>query len=127
MCISFIFFIRYFLHLHFKCYRQNPLYPHPSLIPNPPTPDSWPWHSSVWGHMIFTTPRASPPIYGQLSHPLLHMQLETQLWGYWLVHIVFPPIGLQTHLAPLLFCLAPSLGIKSMNKCFVILYYTQVG
>ena len=24
-----IFFIRYFLHLHFKCYHQNPLYPPP--------------------------------------------------------------------------------------------------
>jgi hypothetical protein len=32
------FFIRYFLHLHFKCYLQSPLYPPPALIPNPPTP-----------------------------------------------------------------------------------------
>jgi hypothetical protein len=31
--------------------------------------------------MIFTISRASPPIDGQLGHPLLHMQLETQLWG----------------------------------------------
>jgi hypothetical protein len=31
--------------------------------------------------MIFTRPRASPPIDGWLGHPLLHMQLETQLWG----------------------------------------------
>ena len=31
--------------------------------------------------MIFTRPRASPPIDGRLGHPLLHMQLETQLWG----------------------------------------------
>jgi hypothetical protein len=31
--------------------------------------------------MIFTRPRASPPIDGQLGHPLLHMQLETQIWG----------------------------------------------
>jgi hypothetical protein len=30
--------------------------------------------------MIFTRPRASPPIDGRLGHPLLHMQLETQLW-----------------------------------------------
>jgi hypothetical protein len=47
------FFIRYFLHLHFKCYRQRPLYPPPSLFPNPPTPASQPWHSPVLGHMIF--------------------------------------------------------------------------
>ena len=31
--------------------------------------------------MIFTRPRASPPIDGCLGHPLLHMQLETQALG----------------------------------------------
>jgi hypothetical protein len=31
--------------------------------------------------MIFTIPRASPPIDARLGHPLLHIQLETQLWG----------------------------------------------
>jgi hypothetical protein len=31
--------------------------------------------------MIFARPRASPPIDGRMGHPLLHMQLETQLWG----------------------------------------------
>ena len=56
------------------------------------------------GHMIFTRPRASPPIDGWLGHPLLHMQLEPwvspcvffdwwfslrELWGYWLAHV--PP------------------------------------
>jgi hypothetical protein len=29
--------------------------------------------------------------------------------GYWLVHIVVPPIGLQTPLAPWVLCLAPLL------------------
>ena len=51
------------------------------LLPNPPTPTSWPWHSPILGHMIFAKPRASPPIDGRLGHPLLHMQLETQLGG----------------------------------------------
>jgi hypothetical protein len=55
--------------------------PSPALLPNPPTPASWLWHSPVLGHMIFARPRASPPIDGRLRHPLLHMQLETQLWG----------------------------------------------
>jgi hypothetical protein len=39
---------------------------------------------------------------GRLGHLLIHMQLETRapgVWGYWLVHIVVPPIGLQTPLA----------------------------
>ena len=74
------FFIRYFLHLHFKCYPQSPLYTTPAVLPDPPTPASWLWHSPVLGHVIFVRPRASPPINGQLGHPLLHMQLETQLW-----------------------------------------------
>jgi hypothetical protein len=78
---SISFFIRYFLHLHFKSYPESPLYPPPALLPNPPTPASWPRHSPVLGHMIFPRPRASPPIDGQLGHPLLHMQLETQFWG----------------------------------------------
>jgi hypothetical protein len=29
---------------------------------------------------------------------------------YWLIHIVVPPMGLQTPSAPLVFSLAPSLG-----------------
>jgi hypothetical protein len=32
---------------------------------------------------------------GRLGHLLIHMQLETRAPGYWLVHIVVPPIGLQ--------------------------------
>ena len=87
--LHFIFFlkifIRYFLHLHFKCCPKSPLYPPSALLPIPPTPTSCPWHSPVLGHMIFARPRASPPIDSCLGHPLLHMQLETQFWGV-LVH-----------------------------------------
>jgi hypothetical protein len=60
--------------------------------------------------MIFTRPRASPSIDGQLGHPLLHMQIETEFWGYWLVDIVLPPIELQTTSTPWVLSLAPSLG-----------------
>jgi hypothetical protein len=74
----FSFFMRHFLHLHFKCYPESLLHPPPALLPNPPTPSSWPCHSPVLGHKIFTRPRAFPP---RLGHPLLHMQLETQFWG----------------------------------------------
>ena len=95
------------------------------LLTNPPTPTSWPWHSPTLGHRAFTGPRASPPIDDRLGHPLLHMQLEPwvppcvffdwwfsprELWGYWLVHIVVPPMGLQTPSAPWVLSLAPSLG-----------------
>jgi hypothetical protein len=33
-----------------------------------------------------------------------------ELWGYWLVHIDVPPMGLQTPSAPWVLSLAPSLG-----------------
>jgi hypothetical protein len=106
-------------------------YPLPSLpAPKPTHSPSWPWHSPILGHRTFTRPRASPLIDDRLSHPLLHMQLEPwdppnvffdwwfsprELLGYWLVHIVVPPIGLQIPSAPWVFSLAPSLG----TLCFV--------
>jgi hypothetical protein len=77
MCI-FYFLIRYFLHLHFKCSPKSPQYSSPTLLPNPPTLASWPWHSPVLGHIIFARPRASPLYGGQLGHLLQHMQLETR-------------------------------------------------
>ena len=52
-----IFFIIYFLHLHFKCYPKSSLYPPPALLPYPPTPTSWPWRSPVLGHIEFARPR----------------------------------------------------------------------
>ena len=38
------------------------------------------------------------------------MQLETRAPGYWLVHIIVSPIGLQTPLAPWVLSLSPPLG-----------------
>jgi hypothetical protein len=70
--------------------QKSPI-PSPALLPNPPTPASWPWRSPVLRHMIFARPRSSPPNDGRLGHLLLHMQLETGAW-YWLVHIAVPPI-----------------------------------
>ena len=80
------------------------------MLLNPPTPASWPWHSPVLGHMIFTRPRASPPTDCLLDHLMLHMQLETELWGgYWLLNIVVPPIGLQI---PDFLILASLIGVR---------------
>jgi hypothetical protein len=45
-CIFFLqFFIRYLLHLPFKCYPESHLYPPPppTPLPYPLTPTSWPW------------------------------------------------------------------------------------
>jgi hypothetical protein len=82
----FLFFIRYFLHLHFKGYPESSLYlslppPPTPLLPYPPTSASRPWHSPVLGHIIFARPRASLPNDGQLGHVLLHMQLEIRALG----------------------------------------------
>jgi hypothetical protein len=45
----------------------------------------------------------------RLGHLLIYMQLETQVpGGYWLVHMVVPPIGLQIPLAPWVLSLASS-------------------
>jgi hypothetical protein len=49
----------------------------PPLLHNPPTPESWPWHSPILEHRTFTGQRASPPVDDQLGHPMLHMQLES--------------------------------------------------
>jgi hypothetical protein len=42
---------------------SSPKIPYPlSLLPNLPTPASWPWYSPILGHRIFIRPRASSPI-----------------------------------------------------------------
>jgi hypothetical protein len=80
------------------------------------------------GHITFTGPMSSLPIDNRLGHPLLHIELEPQvppcvffdwwfnfreLWGYWLVHIDIPPMGLQTPSAPyiLKFPLVPMFSV----------------
>jgi hypothetical protein len=76
-----VFFLDIFFIYISNAIPKVPYTLHPALLPNLPTPASWPWHSPVLGHMIFTRPRASPPIDDRLGHSLLHMQLETQFWG----------------------------------------------
>jgi hypothetical protein len=55
----------------------KPPIPSPNtLLPNPTTPASWPWHSPTLVLRTFTGPRTSPPIDDLQGHPLLHMHLE---------------------------------------------------
>jgi hypothetical protein len=54
--LSSFFFIRYFLHLHFKCYPKSSLYHPPALLPFLLTPISWPWRSPVLRHIKFARP-----------------------------------------------------------------------
>jgi hypothetical protein len=92
-CLLDIFFF-----LHFKCYplswfplRKSPIPSPIPLLTNPPTPASWPWHSSTLGHKAFTGPRASHPIDDLLVHPLLHMQLKPLVPSCVLLHWWFSP------------------------------------
>jgi hypothetical protein len=111
-----IFLIGYFIYLHFKCPLSR--FPPKSPYPIPPLPASMrvcPSHLTALTFPYtgaFTGSKASPPIDAQQGHPLLHLQLEPwvppcvlliwwlSLWELWLVHIVVPPMGLQTPSAP---------------------------
>jgi hypothetical protein len=96
---------------NFKCYPGSSLYPSPTLLPYPPTPASWPWHSPVLGHIKFARPRGLSSQWW-LTRPSsdTYAARDMSSGEYWLVHIVVPPIGLQTPLAPWVLSLAPPLG-----------------
>ena len=124
-------------YLHFKCYplsyfflQKPPIPSHPPHAHQPNHFYFWPWKSPILGYITFTGPRASIPIDDKLGYLLLYMQLEPwvpscvffdwwfrprELCGYWLVHIVLSPMGLQTLSGPWELFLAPSLG----TLCFV--------
>jgi hypothetical protein len=71
MATHILFLIRYFLHLHFKCYPKSSPYPPPPL-PYPPTPTSWPCHSLVLRHIKFARTRGLSFQWWPSS--LLHMR-----------------------------------------------------
>ena len=126
--ICIFFFIRYFLYLHFKWYPISwfPLWKPPiasCLLCSPThTPVSCSWHFPPLGHRAFPGTRASPPIGDWQDHPLLQMGagVPCVLFGCWfspweprgyrLIHIVVPPVRLQTPLAPSVLSLTPWLG-----------------
>ena len=85
LCFCIIFFLSDIFLITFQMLSpflgSSPLYPPPALLLSLLTATSWPWCSRVLGHIIFTRPRASQPSDGRLGHPLLNMQLETELWG----------------------------------------------
>ena len=58
--ISFILAHKYFFIIFkftFQMLSQKFPVPSPTLLPCPPTPTSWPWHSPVPGHIKFARPR----------------------------------------------------------------------
>jgi hypothetical protein len=90
--------------------------PQKSPIPSPPLPYpliliflalAFPCTAGIYSLRVQWASLSSD---GRLGHFLIHMQLESRAPGYWLVHNVVPPIGLQIPLAPWVLSLAPPLG-----------------
>jgi hypothetical protein len=90
-------------------YQKSPLPTHPHS-PTHPLPPFGPGVPLYWGTQSLRVQWASLSSDGRLGHLLIHMQLESRAQGYWLVHIVVPPIGLQIPLAPWVLSLAPPVG-----------------
>jgi hypothetical protein len=108
------FFFKIFLLHIFLNYIFNAIPKVPHTLP----PTSLPTHSHFfvpgvplyWGIYSLRVLWASLSSDGRLGHLLIYMQLESRAPGYWLVHNVVPPIGLQIPLAPWVLSLAPPLG-----------------
>jgi hypothetical protein len=90
-------------------YQKSPIPTHPHS-PTHPLPLFGPGVPLYWGIQSLRVQWASLSSDGRLGHLLIHMQLESRARGYWLVHNVVPPIGLQIPLAPWVLSLAPPLG-----------------
>jgi hypothetical protein len=49
-----------------------------------------------------------------------------EFWGYWLVHIIIPPMRLKTPSAPWVLSLAPSLGTPCSVQWMVVSIYFSI-
>jgi hypothetical protein len=104
------FLIRYFLHLHFQCSQKSLIPSHPPL-PYPLNPTSWHWRSPILRHIRFAwTMGISFHWWPTRPSSDTYAAKDMSSRGYWLVHIVDSPIGLQIPLAPWVLSLAPPLG-----------------
>ena len=109
---------------------ENPLYflLYSLLLPGPGSPLYWGIEPSQDQGLLL-------PSMTDWAIPLLHMQLEPwvppcvsfrwwfsprELWGYWLVHIVVPPMELQTPSVPWVLSLAPSLGTLCSDQWMAV-------
>jgi hypothetical protein len=83
----------------------------PALLPYPPTTASWPWRSPLLGHIKFAILRGlSSQWWPTRPSSDIYATRDTSSGGYWLVHIVVPPIGLQTPSGPWVLSLVSPLG-----------------
>jgi hypothetical protein len=87
---------------------------HPPQSPTHPLPLFGPGVPLYWGIYSLQIQWASLCSDGRLGHLWIHIQLESRAPGYWLVHNVVPPIGLQISLAPWVISLAPNGGAREI-------------
>jgi hypothetical protein len=108
------FFEAYFLLVIFFSYISNAIPKDPPTLPypllHPPTLTSWPWCSPVLGHIKFACPMGLSFQWWPTRPSFITYAARVRAPGYWLVHNVVPPIGLQILLAPWVLSLAPPLG-----------------
>jgi hypothetical protein len=132
MCFLFFFFLLFFPNFYkvFPSFTLQmlsqkspiPAPPPPPSLPYPPTPNSWLWCSPVLGHIKFARPRdLSSQWWPTRPSSDTYAARDTSSGGFWLVHIVVPPIGVQTPLAPWVLSLAPPLG-----PCVPYCYFKEV-
>jgi hypothetical protein len=122
-----------------------PGFPTENPLPLPPFPAHQPTHSCFLalafpctGHRASKGPRVSPPIDVYKSsykcswshesyqmYSLVHGLIPgISEGGYWLIHIIVPPMGLQTPSTPYVLSLAPSLGtLCSVQWMAVSIYF----
>jgi hypothetical protein len=108
---SFLFICFIFLLGIYFIYISNAIPKVTLLLPHPPTPTSWPWRSPVLRQINFAGPMGLS-FHWWPTRPSSdsYAARDKSSGGYWVVHIVVPPIGLQIPLAPWLLSLAPPLG-----------------
>jgi hypothetical protein len=86
----------HFLHLHFKCYPKS--FPDAPAIPfTHPLPLLGPGVPPVLRHIKFARPRdLSSQLWLSKPSSDTYTPRDMSYKGYWLVHFLVPPIGLQT-------------------------------
>jgi hypothetical protein len=108
----FFCFNQLFYSFTFPMLSQKSDIPSPPL-PSPPTPTSWTWRSPELRHIKFARPMGLSFRWWptrQFSDTYAARNKSSGGGGYCFLHIVVPPIGLQTPLAPWVLSLDSPLG-----------------
>jgi hypothetical protein len=116
--ISFLLGI-YFIYISNAIPKVPHTLPHP--LAHPPTPTSWPWCSPVLRQIKLKQPKGLS-FHWWPTRPSsdTYAARDRSSGGYWLVHIVVPPIGLQIPFSSLVTFSSSSIGgpvIRPIADC----------